>query len=94
MNDLKILTLVLDYDVLVKVHLLQKDYNKALEIVSAQASPALFYTYAEDLFENMPQEFVAALINVGRLVKPGQILSIFFNCQRSMAKVCNFKKLI
>lgn len=72
---------------LVKVYLLQKDYKKALEIVSAQANPILYYTYGEDLFENMPREFVASLINAGRLIRPGQILSIFFNCQRSMEKV-------
>ncbi|KAI6184393.1 Vacuolar protein sorting-associated protein 18-like protein [Aphelenchoides bicaudatus] len=76
-----------DYDVLVKVYLLQKDYTKALEIISSQASSALFYTYAEDLFENKPREFVVALINAGRLVRPGQIVSIFFNCQSSMEKV-------
>ena len=77
-----------DYDVVVKIYLLQNDYKKALEIIASQSDSTLYYKYAEDLFEHAPREFVATLVNAAGLVnKPSQIISIFFNCYGSMEKV-------
>lgn len=67
-------TIISDFDVVIKIYLLQKDYTKALEVISIQADPKLYYKYAEDMFEHMPQEFVAALINAGRLIRPGRVI--------------------
>lgn len=70
-----------------KIHLLQNEYDKALECIALHADPTLFYKYAEDLFEHVPFKFIAILKNAGRLIKPGQIISVFFNCYKSPEKV-------
>lgn len=87
-TQLYIATKLKDSDVVVKIHLLRKEYDKALEIIGAQSDALLFYKYSEDLFEHVPREFVKTLINAGRLInKPRQIISIFFNCHKNKDKV-------
>lgn len=77
-----------DYDVMIKIYLLQGDYKNALRTATSHTNAAIFYKYAKDFFEHTPVEFVKSLIELERALKPGMIVSSMANCLNDSQKVC------
>ncbi|CAD5212801.1 unnamed protein product [Bursaphelenchus okinawaensis] len=76
-----------DYEVVVKVHFLQNEYQTALEVAASQPNPQLLYKYAQDFFDNIPKLFIKTLIEMKDTIKPNQVITAFFKCSQSAEKI-------
>ncbi|CAD5217956.1 unnamed protein product [Bursaphelenchus xylophilus] len=76
-----------DHEVVVKVHLLQGEFEAALEVAASQPTPQLLYKYAQDFFDNLPKLFLKTLIEQKENIRPNQVITAFFNCSQSPEKV-------
>ncbi|KAI1713361.1 pep3/Vps18/deep orange family domain-containing protein [Ditylenchus destructor] len=69
-----------DHDVVIKILLLQRKYERALEVMVQQAKPEFFYKYAPELISEIPMELVKALIDKKRILQPNRLLPVFYKC--------------
>ncbi|KAI6179311.1 Glycogen debrancher [Aphelenchoides besseyi] len=76
-----------DYDVVIKIYLLQGDYKNALKTATSHSNSLIFYKYAKDFFEHAPMEFVKSLIEIGNALKPGVIIISMTDCTSDSEKL-------
>uniref|UniRef100_A0A915DBF1 Vacuolar protein sorting-associated protein 18 homolog n=1 Tax=Ditylenchus dipsaci TaxID=166011 RepID=A0A915DBF1_9BILA len=69
-----------DYDVVLKILLLQRNYKQVLEVLVQQTNAQFFYKYAPELITQMPMELVKALIENKRILQPTHLLPVFYKC--------------
>ncbi|KAE9554931.1 hypothetical protein FO519_001828 [Halicephalobus sp. NKZ332] len=67
-----------DYEMLVRIYLLQNQYKSALNVIKDHAQPMLFYKFAPELLFAVPMEFLKALMDNDRILNPAKLLPAFY----------------
>ena len=81
-TTIRFATFMGDYDRVIRCHLQNNAHLDVMDVLREQRRPELFYKYGPELMQAMPEEFVDAVINVGRVLKPTKILASLVVCSR------------
>ena len=81
-----------DYALIVKIHLLQRDYESALKVAIDQPKPILLVKYAKEFFAHTPFEFVDALMRSAKKPPPQYVILAFVGYSKSQKYVSKPKK--
>ncbi|KAK0411582.1 hypothetical protein QR680_005727 [Steinernema hermaphroditum] len=71
-----------DYTKVIDTHIHLQNYKAALEVISTQGEPELFYQYSPLLFPYIPREMYTAWTNNERLL-PSRLLPTLYKCHAS-----------
>ena len=67
-----------DYEMVVRIHLLQNNYRAALDVIKDHAQPLLFYKFAPELLFHIPIEFLKALMDNDKRLNSAELLPAFY----------------
>lgn len=79
-NKYFIFFLFLDYDVVIKILLLQRQFKNALNFLENQPNPIFYYKYAPELLSEIPEELIKSLINNRKILNVSRLLPVFYKC--------------
>lgn len=60
--------------------MLRRQFKDALNLLKNHPNPIFYYTYAPEIFPEIPEEIVESLINNKKILKVNELLSIFSKC--------------
>ncbi|XP_066588166.1 vacuolar protein sorting-associated protein 18 homolog [Prorops nasuta] len=69
-----------NYEEVIRKHLYENNYLKALEVLENQDNKELFYQFAGTLLQELPRPTVGILISQGSFLKPSKLLPALISC--------------